>query len=240
VELRHTTEQGMSSDLEASIARRAVQVFAVTGVQAAILFLAAGRLDWPWGWVFIGLYLAGMATNAVVVMRHNPQVVAQRARAEGMKNWDKIVGGTFGLLYFFALPLVAGLDARFGWTGSFALAVHLTGILGFVLGFALIIWSMAANAHFTTVVRVQADRGHAVCDAGPYRYVRHPGYVGALLHSLAAPLILGSLWALIPGGLAALFMVLRTALEDRTLHAELPGYAEYACRTPYRLLPGVW
>jgi protein-S-isoprenylcysteine O-methyltransferase Ste14 len=99
---------------------------------------------------------------------------------------------------------------------------------------------MAANAHFTTVVRVQADRGHAVCDAGPYRYVRHPGYVGALLHSLAVSLILGSLRALIPGGLAALFMVLRTALEDRTLHAELPGYAEYACHTPYRLLPGVW
>ncbi len=99
---------------------------------------------------------------------------------------------------------------------------------------------MVANAHFATVARVQADKGQTVCDTGPYQYVRHPGYLGAVFHSLAVPLILGSWWGLVAGGLAALFMVLRTALEDRTLHEELPGYTEYAQETRYRLVPGLW
>ena len=230
----------MDADLKAGIARRIVQVLAVTGFQAVVLFLSAGRLDWLWGWVFVGLYLAGMAANAVLLLRHSPEVVAERSRAEGMKTWDKVVGGTFGMLYFIGIPLVAGLDAGNGWTESFSLALHLLGAVAFALGFALIVWSMAANAHFATVVRVQADRGQTVCDTGPYRYVRHPGYVGALLHSLGVPLILGSWWALIPGALAALFMVARTALEDKTLQAELPGYIGFAQKTRYRLVPGLW
>jgi protein-S-isoprenylcysteine O-methyltransferase Ste14 len=230
----------MNSDLRAGILKRASQVLAVVGLQAAILFLAAGRLDWLWGWAFVGLYLAGMAVNAVLLMRHNPQLVAERASAAGMKGWDRVVGGTFGILYFLGIPLVAGLNIRFGWTGQVAPVIHLTGALAFALGFALIIWSMVANAHFTTVVRVEADHDHAVCDVGPYRTVRHPGYVGALIQALAVPLILGSLWALIPGSLAALFMVLRTALEDRTLQDELPGYVEYTQKTHYRLVPGLW
>lgn len=230
----------MNTELKAGIARRVIQVLAVTGFQAAILFLAAGRLDWLWGWVFVGLYLAGMAVNAVLLLRHNPELVAERAKAEGMKGWDKVVGGAFGVLYFIGIPLVAGLDAGNGWTASFPLALRWVGAGVFALGFALIIGSMVANAHFATVVRVQANRGQTVCDTGPYRYVRHPGYVGALLHSLGVPLILGSWWALIPGGLAALFMIARTALEDRTLQAELPGYVEFAHKTRYRLIPGLW
>jgi len=230
----------MDADLKAGIARRIVQVLAVTGFQAVVLFLSAGRLDWLWGWVFVGLYLAGMAANAVLLLRHSPEVVAERSRAEGMKAWDKVVGGAFGMLYFIGIPLVAGLDAGNGWTEAFPLALRLVGIAAFVLGFALVVWSMLANAHFATVVRVQADRGQTVCDAGPYCYVRHPGYVGALLHSLGVPLILGSRWALIPGALAALFMVARTALEDKTLQAELPGYIGFAQKTRYRLVPGLW
>ncbi len=109
-----------------------------------------------------------------------------------------------------------------------------------MLGFAIFSWAMASNAFFSTVVRVLADRGHTVCSTGPYRFVRHPGYVGAIAQSFSAPLLLGSLWALIPAGLAALFLIVRTALEDRTLHAELDGYRGYAARVRYRLLPGVW
>jgi protein-S-isoprenylcysteine O-methyltransferase Ste14 len=136
--------------------------------------------------------------------------------------------------------IVAGLDARYGWTESLPLALHVLGILAFVVGFALFVWAMTANAHFATVARLRPEGEHAVCSSGPYRFVRHPGYSGAILQSLGTPLLLGSLWALIPGVLAALLLVLRTVLEDRMLRAELTGYAGYARRVRYRLLPAVW
>jgi protein-S-isoprenylcysteine O-methyltransferase Ste14 len=99
---------------------------------------------------------------------------------------------------------------------------------------------MVANTFFSTTYRLQEDRGHAVASSGPYRVVRHPGYVGTIAFELATPIMLGSLWALMLGGLGALLIVVRTALEDRTLQEELPGYAEYTQRTRYRLLPKVW
>jgi protein-S-isoprenylcysteine O-methyltransferase Ste14 len=109
-----------------------------------------------------------------------------------------------------------------------------------VLGWALFMWAMGANAFFSEAVRIQEERGHTVVTDGPYRYVRHPGYVGAILALFATPLLLGSLWALIPAGLATIGYVVRTALEDKTLQEELDGYTEYAQQTRYRLLPGVW
>jgi len=239
----NTTAKGQSqaADLKARIARRAVQVFILVAVQAATLFLSSGRLDWVWAWVFIGLYLAGIGVNSVLMLCYNPETIAERARAgEDMKGWDKIVGGLFGVVYLVLMFLVAGLDVRWGWTGQISLATHVAGAVAFVLGFALLIWGMVSNAYFASVVRIQKDRGHAVCNTGPYRFVRHPGYVGAIVQSFAVPLILGSLWALIPGGLAALLLVVRTALEDRTLCEELAGYVEYAQQTRYRLLPGIW
>jgi protein-S-isoprenylcysteine O-methyltransferase Ste14 len=135
---------------------------------------------------------------------------------------------------------VAGLDERFGWSPPFAAGLHVGGALGVVLGFALFLWAMAANAFFSEGVRIQTDRGHKVATQGPYRTVRHPGYVGAMLAEAATPVLLGSLWALIPAAGSVLCYVIRTALEDRTLVAELPGYAEYTTRTRYRLLPGIW
>jgi protein-S-isoprenylcysteine O-methyltransferase Ste14 len=113
-------------------------------------------------------------------------------------------------------------------------------MIGFVLGLALFSWAMFSNTFFSSAVRIQQERGHAVCNTGPYRFVRHPGYVGAILQSLVMPLMLNSLWAFIPAGLAVLLMVVRTALEDKTLQEELQGYTEYAHRVRYRLLPGVW
>ena len=99
---------------------------------------------------------------------------------------------------------------------------------------------MIANAYFSTAVRIQTDRGHTVCRTGPYRYVRHPGYLGFILQSIAVPILLGSLWALVPGIVAAALMVVRTALEDRTLQAELLGYQQYSREVRYRLIPGIW
>ena len=102
------------------------------------------------------------------------------------------------------------------------------------------LWATSANAYFSTTVHVHAGEGHTVQTGGPYRFVRHPGYVGALVYQLGTPLLLGSWWGLIVAALSVPLFVLRTALEDRTLHQELPGYPEYAARVRYRLLPGVW
>jgi protein-S-isoprenylcysteine O-methyltransferase Ste14 len=131
------------------------------------------------------------------------------------------------------------LNFRFGWPPEVAVWLQVAGFALYVLGWAIHLWAMAANRYFALVVRIQTDRGQTVATGGPYRYVRHPGYVGGILVSVAAALVLGSAWALIPGALGGLLLV-RTILEDRTLQRELDGYCEYAGRVRYRLLPGVW
>jgi protein-S-isoprenylcysteine O-methyltransferase Ste14 len=136
--------------------------------------------------------------------------------------------------------IVAGLDQRHGWTGSFPLAAQIAALMVCVLGYALVVWATASNAFFSQIVRIQFERGHTVATGGPYHYVRHPAYVGAILYELAVPILLASWWALIVSGLNAILLILRTALEDRTLQAELTGYDEYARQVRYRLLPGIW
>ena len=101
-------------------------------------------------------------------------------------------------------------------------------------------WALAENRFFSSVVRIQTDRGHVVCDTGPYRIMRHPGYAGNILPLLGIVLALGSLWTIIPAVVALVIAIVRTALEDQTLQEELPGYREYAQRVRYRLLPGIY
>lgn len=209
-------------------------------VQGLVLFLAAGRLDWLWGWLYMGLYLAGIAVSAVLMFRTSPETIAERADASGVRGWDRVVGGLFTFTYFFGLLVVAGLDARYGWTPRLPLALHLLSAAAFLLGFALFVWAMLSNARFATVARLRTDGEHAVCSSGPYQFVRHPGYSGAILQSLAAPLLLGSLWAFVPGLLSAILLIVRTLLEDRMLRVELAGYPDYARRVRYRLLPPIW
>ena len=236
----NTNTSQSDQSLWGNIAKRMVQVVIIVAFMAVILFLSSGRLSWMWAWIFIGLNLIGVLINSTILLRYSPETIAERAEAEGMKDWDKIVSGLWAVAYYILMLLVAGLDTRFGWTPSLALALYIAGGIVFVLGFAFFSWAMISNAYFAAVVRVQAERGQTVCTTGPYRFVRHPGYVGAIVQSLAAPLLLGSLWALIPGGVAALLMVTRTALEDQTLHQELDGYRDYAQQVRYRLLPGIW
>lgn len=232
----HTAQSNLWKDIQ----KRGGQVIGVFLFMAAMLFLSAGRLDWPWAWVFIGLNLAGILINSSILLRYNPETIAERGKGAGMKDWDKVISGLWAAAYYIALLLVAGLDARFAWTRPLGAGVQIAGGIGFALGFALFSWAMVANAYFAAVVRVQVERQHTVCTRGPYRFVRHPGYVGAILQTLAAPLLLGSLWALIPGVVAACLMATRTAFEDRYLHQELDGYRDYARQVRYRLLPGVW
>ena len=110
----------------------------------------------------------------------------------------------------------------------------------FAVGLELFGWAMVVNAYFSTVARIQRDRGQTVCREGPYRFVRHPGYAGAILESLGSPLLLGSAWALLPAVVAIGCMSARTWLEDRMLRAELPGYVEYAGEVRWRLVPLIW
>jgi protein-S-isoprenylcysteine O-methyltransferase Ste14 len=184
-----------------------------------------------------------LAAHPIILIPINPDLLVEREkglRAKGVKSWDRWIAALAGGVFPMASWIVAGLDFRFGWTESLPLAIHLGGLLGMALGFALFLWAMACNAFFAEGVRIQTERGHTVATGGPYRYVRHPGYSGAILAMVASPLLLGSLWALIPAIMSAALYVVRTSLEDKLLKAELPGYEEYAHRTRYRLMPGVW
>ena len=147
--------------------------------------------------------------------------------------------GIYGVMQL-ALLVIAGLDHRFGWTSWIGVMAQISALVVCCLSYALAVWATASNAYFSQIVRIQTERGHEVATGGPYRFVRHPAYTGTILTSLAIPILLASWWAFAVGVLAALLMILRTILEDRTLQAELPGYPEYAHRVRYRLVPGVW
>jgi protein-S-isoprenylcysteine O-methyltransferase Ste14 len=208
-----------------------------------MLFLVAGQLAWVWGWALLGVIAAFMAAHPLILIPINPELLAERERGlldPRVKAWDRWIAALAAGVFPIASWVVAGLDVRFGWTNALPLPVHLGGLLITSLGFGLFLWAMASNAFFAEGVRIQEDRGHTVARGGPYRYVRHPGYAGAILSQAATPLLLGSLWAMIPAAASVMLYVLRTYLEDRTLAEELPGYKEFAQHTRYRLLPGVW
>ncbi len=222
------------------IVKRMAEVAGIALLYAALLFISAGRLDWLAAWVYIAVYLGVICINSLILIPRNPDLIAERGSPkENVKTWDKVLSGLTGVASLGAL-VVAGLDLRWGWSPQFAVIVQLAGLVFLILGYALFSWAMVSNAFFSTLVRIQDDRGHAVAVGGPYRYVRHPGYVGWILLSIATPALLSSVWAFIPGLFSALLMAVRTALEDQTLQNELTGYKEYAQRVRYRLLPGVW
>lgn len=233
-----TTEKRPS--MTAGIVARVGTVAFFIVLQAVILFLAAGRLTWTWAWVYLAICLGSVAINGAIMLRTSPETIAERGQPQTTQDWDKVIGGLWALVLYLILPLVAGLDTRFGWTPELSVAWNLAGAVVLAAGLGLGGWAMIANAYFSTAVRIQSDRGQTVCRSGPYRFVRHPGYVGFILQSLGTAILLGSLWALIPGITAAALIVIRTVLEDRFLQSELPGYREYARQVRYRLVPGVW
>jgi protein-S-isoprenylcysteine O-methyltransferase Ste14 len=226
--------------LDRSGINRLIQVFGSMAVMGVVLFLAAGRLDWIAAWVYLALNVLIVATVGLYVARRNPEVINERGRiGQSAKSWDKIVMILYTLTMF-VLCIVAGLDAvRFGWT-TMPVAVQAIGVIGLFLSMGITYWAMLSNPFLATTVRIQTDRGHQTVTTGPYRFVRHPMYVGVILLWLSTALILGSWWALVPALIIAVIFVVRTALEDRMLQVELPGYADYAKRVRYRLVPGVW
>jgi len=210
-------------------------------ILVAILFGSAGRLDWGLGWLQVGLYAVTVLGQALILIPRNPALIAERSRLQpGSKGWDIVLASLAAIWLPIATWIVAGLDARYGWSAPLPLALIVAAVAVFLLSYGFVIWAMASNPFFAATVRIQSERGHTVATDGPYRLVRHPGYLGALVFQLATPFTLGSWWALIPSGLASLLYVVRTALEDKTLLDELDGYSDYARQVRYRLLPGVW
>jgi len=226
------------ASLSALILKGLIKTVASIFIWGAALFLSAGRLDWPMAWAYMGVVLINSAVMALLM---DPELQAERSGiGEGVKKWDIFLALYLGRLGPLAMLIVAGLDRRLGWSAEVPLAWRVVALVAAALGTILADWAVLANRFFAPVVRIQKERGQTVVTGGPYRFVRHPGYAASLLHYLAAPFMLGALWALIPAGLIWVVVIIRTALEDRTLQEELEGYKDYTRRVRYRLLPGVW
>lgn len=217
------------------------KILAVNVVILAILLGVSGHVAWLGAWLCVALMAVLQLAVVFGIYSKTPDLAKERSKIQpGTKSWDKFVVAGAAVFTPLALYVVAALDHRYGWSQPIPLWFRLEGFALSALAGLLTFQAMAANRFFSATVRIQSDRGHHVVDSGPYRKIRHPGYTGMIAFHLGIPLLLGSWWAFIPAGLCGALFVLRTALEDRTLQAELPGYAEYAARVPKRLLPAVW
>jgi len=209
-----------------------------------LILLVAGRdPGWWQAWVFsLLVHVAGVGGRAWAERRH-PGLQADRmrfGRGQEVEPWDRVLAPLMALSLLYLPVIVGGLDHRHGWTTPFLVWANVVGLLLCALGYGFAVWALVENRFFTSVVRIQTERGHEVCDSGPYRSVRHPGYAGNLLGVVGIPLALDSLWAFVAAGVALVISLVRTTLEDRTLVEKLPGYREYSRRVPYRLFPGLW
>ena len=208
-------------------------------VMVVLLFLIAGTWYYWQAWIYLIINMVILILMSTILSPNAGLVEERLNPKQGMKGWDKFYFAVTTPMYILAL-ILAGLDQRFGWTTNMPLTVYWASVAIYILGQAIFQWARYTNQYFSSVVRIQTDRSQTVCKDGPYRYVRHPGYVGGFLFTITVGLVLGSCYASIPQVIAAFMLVWRTAREDRTLQAELPGYKEFAQETKYRLLPGVW
>lgn len=212
-----------------------LQILAFEAVIAGLLFGSAGRWDLPWFWALVAVHAPMMFVGAWAM---GPDLRRERRRpGPGDRDRPYRKGLALGLI---AHPVVAGLDARFGWSGGIPAALRATALVLYVAAIGFGDWALAANRFFSSVVRLQSDRGHRVVTDGPYRFVRHPGYASMLIAAACGAVVLGSWWSLLPLVPFAVVLVGRIRLEDRFLHESLPGYVDYAAGVRYRLVPGVW
>jgi protein-S-isoprenylcysteine O-methyltransferase Ste14 len=221
---------------------RGLRIAAVVTLAIGLaLFVSAGTLRWPAGWVFLVFYTTDFTFWVIWGTRNKPDLLKERAQSlkGGGKAWDKVIvllNMIVGIIGF----VVAGLDAvRYQWS-VVTPPWRIAGVVLIVLCYFLSYQAVLNNPFASGIVRIQEDRGHHVISRGPYQYVRHPMYIGSILGDFGIPLFLGSYWALIPGVIMAALFTYRTAREDKTLREELPGYEEYTRKVRYRLVPGIW
>lgn len=204
--------------------------------------LLSGRWDWWEAWFYAFVCLMSFVVSRVLVSRKYPDLLAERGKFLKHANaqpWDKLLAPLVGLGGNL-VPVTVGLEALYGQRFVFSLPVKLIAMILFLAGMLWSSYALMENRYFSGMVRLQSERGHQVITGGPYRFMRHPGYAGALLAYLTAPLFLDSLWTYLPVALVLFVIVIRTRLEDHFLQAELPGYKEYAQKVRYRLIPGIW
>lgn len=224
-------------DTKKNIIRRFLQVTISIILTAILLFVSAGRIEWIYAWVYLAVSVTIITVNLFIFP---PELISERGRKkENVEKWDRWIS-TLMIFPWFAIYVVAGLDIRFGWSAEIAPWIHLIGLVLFIAGNALVSWAMVSNNYFSTAVRIQYDRGHTVSSGGPYRYIRHPGYLGMIIYHISIPIILGSIWAYTLAGLIVILFILRIVFEDTTLKNKLAGYKEYAERVQYKLIPHLW
>lgn len=217
-----------------------IKGFAINLVFTAILIICAGRINYTQGWIFLSINILSTFMNYFTI-RENSELINERSKlGEGIKSWDKLLLGLSALIYVITIVL-AGLDSgRFRWTQTINWNIIIAGVILNVIGQFLFLTARSQNNFFSSVVRIQKDRGHVVCDTGLYKIVRHPGYLGMIITLMGIPLITTSVWSIFPTLIAIILLLIRTSLEDRTLKNELDGYDEYTRRTRNKLIPLVW
>ena len=227
------------------------RVFSLSTVLQLLVFIILVPMlplliPWHWGWWEAWVYalgnILGFVISRYLANRCNPGLLAERGKFlkhDNTEPWDKLLAPLLALGGGL-LPLIVGLEARLGQVVSFPLWVHLLAIALFLIGMVLASWALITNSYFSGTVRIQNDRGQKVINSGPYRWMRHPGYTGALLTYITTPFFLDSVWAFLPAAYLLVILVVRTSLEDRTLQEKLEGYREYARQVRFRLLPGIW
>lgn len=220
-----------------------VRLGLIIPIMLGTLLLSAGRWDWWEAWAYTITGLMVLIGSRIFVIRKHPDLALERAQAhekKGVKRWDRYLMPFTALVGPLLSWIVAGLDQRYGWSPDLPDWIQIIALIVIQVGSLIGSWAMVVNRYFSSQVRIQTDRGQTVVSEGPYRYVRHPGYAGGQLSWLAAPVFFSSFWLIIPMVLVMAANVVRTALEDRALREELPGYEEYAQHTKYRLVPGIW
>ena len=223
------------------IARMLLQTAIWLAITGALLFISAGTLDWPQAWIYLA-EIGGLGLiSGFAIGRRDPALLRERMGApiqKDQKSWDKILITVFFALWMSQYVLV-GLDARFGWS-EVPVWLQVAGGLAVAFGLYAFHVVLKANTFAAPVVKIQSERKHQVISTGPYAYVRHPMYAGAVPLVVGTPLLLGSWWGLIWAAALIALLGLRAVLEEDTLKAELDGYDAYAARVRYRLVPGVW
>jgi len=222
--------------------RVVIQLMVFIVVLPFLPLIISWQWDWWEAWAYAIINVGGFAVSRLMAARRHPDLIAERARFtkhENIKPWDRTLAPVMGIGGAL-IPLVAGLDELLHWSPEFSMSIKIIAFIILLAGYALGFYALVENRFFSGMVRIQSERGHHVVSGGPYRWVRHPGYAGAILSYLATPLILDSAWTYLPSVFLTIVIVIRTALEDKVLHNELQGYPEYAGRVRFRLFPGVW
>lgn len=217
-----------------------IKVLFTTLVFSSILFLCAGKINYIQGWIFLTTNIITALMNFLTIRNDSNLMIERSKVGDGAKLWDKIILGISGITYLTSV-VIAGLDSgRFQWSPYFHWYIYAIGIILTIIGQVIFLIARKENKYFSSVVRIQTDRGHSVCDTGIYKIVRHPGYLGMTISLVALPLLTGSAWSIIPIVIAVILLFIRTYLEDEALKKELLGYTDYAKRTRHRLVPKIW